>query len=54
MDKRLETICKEMNENPASDVIKVIDEFLQNRPEYTLERLREDFEFLKKLAEKKR
>ena len=54
MDKRLETVCKELNENPASDVIQVIDEFLKNRPDYTVEKLKADFEFLKKLAERKR
>ena len=51
MDSRLEIVCKEMEENPSTEVIEVIDAFLKDRPDYTVEKLRKDFEFLKNLVE---
>jgi len=46
MDKRLEQVCKELNENLSPETVQVIDDFLKDRPDYTVERLKSEFEFL--------
>jgi len=46
MDKRLEQVCKELNENLSPETAQVIDDFLKDRPDYTVERLKSEFEFL--------
>lgn len=46
MDTRLEQVCKELNEDLSPEVAQVIDDFLKDRPDYTLERLKSEFEFL--------
>jgi len=53
MDARLETVCKEFNEELSPEVVEVIDAFLADRPEYTVEKLRKDFVFLRDVVEKK-
>lgn len=53
MDERLLIVCEEMDEDPSTEVMQIINEFLKDRPDYKLEKLREDFEFLKQLAESK-
>lgn len=52
MDKRLEIVCEEMNEHLTDETISVIEEFLEMKPDYPVEKLRRDFVFLKFLLNK--
>ena len=52
MDRRLEVVCEEMNEHLTEETIKVIEEFLEMKPDYPIEKLRRDFVFLKFMLNK--
>ena len=46
MDERLIKVCKLLNEDLSPEVAQVIDDFLKDRPDYTVERLKSEFEYL--------
>ena len=53
MDARLEIVTKELNENLSTETVEIIDSFLADRPDYTVEKLKQDFAYLNAIVDKK-
>ena len=51
MDQRLKKVITELNEDPSDTLVKAVDDFLADRPEYTAEMLKDDFIYLNAIAD---
>ena len=51
MDPRLKQVVTDLNEDPSTDLIDVVDGFLADRPYYTAEKLKSVFIYLNAIVD---